>query len=325
MTAVAYGFHEERRSGIGGSDVAAIMGLSPWQSPQDIFEQKLGLAAPTEETPAMRWGTILEDPIAEEYARQTGYKIRRANKVRRHPDYHYMIAHLDRDVTRSDRIVECKSVGKWADMSEWGEPGTDQIPQYYLTQAHHYLVVTGKRFCDVAVLIAGQDFRIYTVEADPEIAQELIEAEAEFWDCVVRMEAPDAQQLDHVRARYRHSFSGEVIEVTRESRELLARYAALKKVLKSGEEEADSLLAEILNAMGHAEAIVETRQDRNGKERMVKLFTAKTQAPMRFDTKAHREQYPEVHAHFMKPSPSRPARLTTEGAKLQPQAEETEA
>ena len=55
----------ERRKGIGGSDVAAIIGLSPWTTPLDIYEQKLGIALPSEETEAMYWGTALEPAIRQ--------------------------------------------------------------------------------------------------------------------------------------------------------------------------------------------------------------------------------------------------------------------
>ena len=50
-----------------------------------------------------------------------------------------------------------------------GEPGTDEIPDYYMTQVQHYLAVTGVKTADVAVLIGGNDFRIYTIEADEEL------------------------------------------------------------------------------------------------------------------------------------------------------------
>jgi putative phage-type endonuclease len=66
-----------RRTGIGGSDIAAILGLSPWRTPLDVYRDKVD-GAEQPETEAMRWGRLLEDVIAREYAVRAGVRIQRA-------------------------------------------------------------------------------------------------------------------------------------------------------------------------------------------------------------------------------------------------------
>ena len=167
----------ERRKGIGGSDVAAIVGLSPWVTALDIYEQKLGVVPPVEQTEAMYWGTLLEPAIRQAYSDRTGFAIEKPDKPFVHPKYSFMRANLDGIVINDNRIAEFKTAST---SHGWGEPGTDEIPEYYLTQVQHYMAVTNKPVCDVALLVAGRDFSIYTVEADKELQEQLIEIEAEF-------------------------------------------------------------------------------------------------------------------------------------------------
>ena len=76
-------FLEIRRHGIGGSDVAAILGLSKFRTALDVFNDKTEKAAPQEETEAMHWGTLLEDVVAKEFAARTGLKVQRITKTLR--------------------------------------------------------------------------------------------------------------------------------------------------------------------------------------------------------------------------------------------------
>src|SRR5215469_14323159 len=92
------GTPEERRTGIGGSDAAAALGLSPWQTPYDLWEQKTGRAPPIEQTEPMLWGHLLEDIVRREYARRTGLEARPVAEMIRHPHRSWMFAHLDGEV-----------------------------------------------------------------------------------------------------------------------------------------------------------------------------------------------------------------------------------
>lgn len=168
----------QRRTGIGGSDAAAALGLSPWKTPYDLWCEKRGLAEPLPPTEPMVWGTLLEPIIAAEYERRTGCMIERLPDLLRHPTWGHMIGHIDGRVVGEPRILEVKTA---RDARNWGEPGSDEIPPYYAVQCHHYLVVTGAQWVDIAVLIGGQDFRIYSIERDDDIAGMLVDQEASFW------------------------------------------------------------------------------------------------------------------------------------------------
>jgi putative phage-type endonuclease len=148
---------EERRSGIGGSDVAPMLGLSPWKTPFALWQDKTGRAVEVEPDEAQRermhFGTVLEDVVAREHAARTGQRVQRVTSMLRHPDVPIALANLDRAIVedgsraRWDQaagrvlgargILECKTAHALAQNSaDWGEPGTDQVPAYYWMQVH---------------------------------------------------------------------------------------------------------------------------------------------------------------------------------------------
>lgn len=180
-------WHMERRLGVGGSDVAPIMGISQWATPLDIYLEKIGERKSNPETKFQRWGKRLEPVIRQEYADVTGRSVRVHTKPLVHPKHDFMRANLDGE-TECGRIFEAKTARIGED---WGDEGTDQVPQSYLFQVQHYMAVTGCKVADIAVLIQGSDFRIYTVEADPEIHEMLVEVEAEFWRQVSERTPPE--------------------------------------------------------------------------------------------------------------------------------------
>lgn len=170
-----------RGNGIGSSDAAVAVGISPYKSPLELWLEKTGRqqAPDLAGNDAVFWGTALEHIIATVYAERTGAKIRRLNAVLQHPQHPFMLANLDRVVVGSG-ILEVKTAGLHS--AQFWEDG---IPESYQCQVLHQLAVTGKEWCDVAVLIAGQDFRVYRVCRDDDKIADLIQREEKFWQCVV--------------------------------------------------------------------------------------------------------------------------------------------
>lgn len=176
----------DRTKYIGGSDIAAILGVSPYKTALEVYLEKRGELAPVaiDDKPAVYFGKVLENTVAHEYRRRTGNRIRRVNVEVVHPEHEFMVGHIDRDVVKSDRIIECKtSDSRLAHL--WGEAGSDQIPDYYLTQCHWYLgLLPAKQAVDVPVLIGGNDFRIYTVLRDDRLIEVLQNQAKAFWRMV---------------------------------------------------------------------------------------------------------------------------------------------
>ena len=97
----------ERRSGIGASEAAAVLGLSPWKTPLALYAEKIGAVAAKDlaaESEAVEWGKRLEEPIAQAYAEKTGRKVVNLGEfaIQRHKDLAFLMCTLDR-VTYSDK------------------------------------------------------------------------------------------------------------------------------------------------------------------------------------------------------------------------------
>jgi putative phage-type endonuclease len=185
--------HERRKSGIGSSEAAAAIGLNPYQTSVELWMHKRGELPPFEGNEATKWGLLLEPAVRQEAAEQTGRVIRLPPQTLVHPTLPFLTCHPDgvSGEGKDLRLYEGKT-SRFGD--DWGEPGTDQIPERYLLQVQHALLVTAIPVADVAVLIGGQDFRLYEVPADAELQATMVEAEREFWEHVQKNIRP---QLDY--------------------------------------------------------------------------------------------------------------------------------
>ena len=182
-----------RKGGIGSSDAAAAVGLHPYKSQLQLWMEKTGrdgnlpVVNPNDDTSPMYWGTLLEPIVAAHYTRRTGHRVRRINAVLQHPEYPWMLANIDREVTGAAdvQILECKTAGIHGSRL-W----RDGVPEYVQLQVMHQLAVTGKQAADVAVLLGGQELQVFRIERDEEMIAQLISLERQFWDYVERGEEP---------------------------------------------------------------------------------------------------------------------------------------
>lgn len=159
-------WHQARANGIGGSEISAVLGISPYESYFSLWHRKKGLIAPVEENEQMRWGKRLEAPIVDEFA-----DLHPEIVVLPSATYHatgrpWHVVNPDRLAINADGEMEVIEVKTSRDAEGWGEEDTDQIPVYYKAQARWYLDALGIRRARVIVLISGSDYREYTVEHD---------------------------------------------------------------------------------------------------------------------------------------------------------------
>lgn len=190
----------ERRTGLGGSDAAPAVGMSKFKTPLELYMDKRG-ELETDETEPMKWGNLLEPVIRQEYANRTGRTVVVPQGIVRHPTVEFAFFTPD-GIADESRVLQCKAA-RTAD--GWGEPGTDEVLMEYLLQVQHEMFVARLPVADIAVLIGGSDFRIYTVEADPDLQQLLMDHEAAFWSRVLRAMPPDPVNRDDVRRRWKIS------------------------------------------------------------------------------------------------------------------------
>ena len=180
---------EERKTGLGGSDAAAVLGLNPWASPLSVYLEKLGLSEPKEENRAMRLGKRMEPVILDEYLRETGGKASLNGRLFRHPEFPEILG--TPDAFREDEAVgvELKWIGDRS-ASQWGESGTDEVPDYYHVQCDVYMAVTNRGAWDLAAIIGGRDLRVYRIERNLALEEELLGRLRAFWRDHVLAQVP---------------------------------------------------------------------------------------------------------------------------------------
>lgn len=236
----------ERKKGIGGSDVAAILGLSKWSTPYQVYADKRGEAEDRPGNVDMLIGTMLEPWLFDEYKRVEGADIQKIGEILYDKEYPFLFANVDG--LREDRVVEFKTA---RDDSEWGQPGTDQCPAAYVLQVQHYMRVADKPLCDIGVLFKSSrvpELVIYRVERDDELLAMVVPKLVEFWQCVVDGVAPVAISSDDANWKYRKS-EPSAIAATDEIAETAAILRQVKADLKDLEEQKDVLEAKIKEYM----------------------------------------------------------------------------
>ncbi|OHU98950.1 endonuclease [Ralstonia solanacearum] len=256
-----------RRTGIGGSDAAAAVGLSPYKSQLELWLEKTGRDAelpkpdPDDPSEPVHWGQLLEPIVAAAYTRQTGNRVRRVNAVLRHPTVPFMLANLDREVIGASdvEILECKTAGEFG-ARHW----QDGVPEYVVLQVQHQLAVTGKQAADVAVLLCGQRLEVHRIERDDVLIGRLIALEAEFWRYVETDTPPPGDGSESADQALRCLYprdSGGTVDFS-EDRQLSGTFAdlvAVREQITALEVSAAKLKQTIQSAMGDASrALFET-------------------------------------------------------------------
>lgn len=200
--------HEEwleyRKQGIGGSDVAAIVGLSRFKSAYSVYLDKIGELPPLEDNPKMKAGRVLEPVIADWFTEETGIRTQEQKWIFQHQEHPFMLANIDRWIPGENAGLEIKNTSEYC-RHDWFDGQTEIIPTEYQLQANHYMAVTNADRWYVAVLIGGWDFQWRIIERDERLIDNLITIEKNFWENHVLAEVPPqvgAQDTDLLNSTY---------------------------------------------------------------------------------------------------------------------------
>ncbi len=123
-----------RKTGIGGSDAAAVCGMNPFSSPMKVFQEKTSGEITEQDSEAVRQGHDLEDYVAKRFMEAAGVKVRRSNYMYRSVEHPFMIADVDRLVVGEDAGLECKTASAYS-ADKWKD---GEIPLHYVIQCMHY-------------------------------------------------------------------------------------------------------------------------------------------------------------------------------------------
>lgn len=297
---------EERRKYIGGSDIAVVMGMSRWKTPLKLWLEKTGQAEPDDlsKVEAVQLGTELEEFVAQKFAKETGKQVRKQSKMYVHKDYPFMVAHIDRLITGTDEILECKTCGsykedEWAEIVETVEIDGKQVekviekvPREYLLQVTWYLGITGKNLGHIAVLIGGQKFKKRKIEFDKELFDVMVEMAKDFWNCVQTKTPPAVTPEDNpVLSEVFANPNDELIE-NQEMEDSIAKLQQVKDDISALIGERDMLEAEIKSAIGeHLGVETEKFKVTWPKYQQTKVDTERLKADGLYNSYANKSSY----------------------------------
>lgn len=308
-------FLAERRTGLGGSDIAAVFNLG-YGCRRRLWLDKTGAAPdfPDEDSGPMKLGRILEPFIAAEYEQKTGRAVM-VEGLLRHPVHEFLIVHIDRTLYDAGRgalsnpgVAEFKAVGR----AVFYRMRREGLPVDYILQLQHGMLVSRRSWGAFAVMNRDNGaIEHWDVERDDAICAEILAEAPAFWATVENGPTPDRLDPDDKRCqtcRYRRSCQG----------------AALMECSASGEMERDDSLLPLLNEFRERQTLAKEADEllEETKEQIKTTLGARTavecgdgkiyyrpQSSLRWDSKALDKAHPELVKDFKKPVESRPLRV----------------
>ncbi len=294
-------FTHDRSKYLGGSDIGAILGLSKYRTPLDVWLEKTGKSNNETNNLPIRFGTFAEEFVASEYVQATGYQVAHQLEPIIHEMHPFLQGHIDRFAfangalanTKPSHLLECKTANPFA-RSDWGDVGSDEVPMSYLAQCHWYLALTQLDRCDLAVLFGNSEFRIYQIDRDLELESTLIEKAVHFWQHHVMTDVPpNPQSLSDYQHLFHTEVAGKTIAASTQDVELITQFHVLTKELGDKEQVLSQIKEQIMAHMGDAEKLCYQDQ--------VLATWKKPKASMRFDSKRFELEHPDLFPIYQSP------------------------
>lgn len=286
---------EQRKKHIGSSDMAAIMGLSPFKNANDVFLEKTQDLDNVEASDAMKRGNYLEGALLDYAEDNLGPIDRDPEHLEFIKDEFHFMDHPDGLLLSNEEPLEGKSVGAYSN-EHWGDAGTDDMPHRVIIQSHFHMICTDQDYCHVPVYLPYREFQMFGVERDKEICEIIIEAGTNFWDNhVLKGIPPDGQPNIGILKRIKREPES-VVDI---DSELVRTWLLHKAAAKEAKVNAESIQAEVVAALGTAEA----GRCEEG------LFTYLQQSRTGIDSKLLKADHPDIAEAYAKISTFRVARL----------------
>ena len=178
---------------IGSSSISAILGLSPWSGPWDVWARIQGLTKFTSNRATTR-GHILEPAIANYYGEQCGCALTPGPEYEETPIYGpepWMHARPDRFAEKDGKewLVEIKSTRKFN--HDWGQTGTPDVPEYYAAQCLWQMALTSHDRTDLAAFATLSDeFRVFTIHRNLKLEKEVVDYARDWYEKHIALNTP---------------------------------------------------------------------------------------------------------------------------------------
>ena len=292
---------QARNKSIGGSDAAAVLGLSKYKSPFALWAEKTGKVIPEDisDKEAVRLGNDLEQYVADRWMEATGKKVRRENNILINEEYPFAHANIDRAVIGEHAGLECKTTSDWNKVKQLR---AGEVPPEWYCQCCHYLAVTGAERWYLACVAFGAGFFCFTIERNQAEVDALVAAESDFWELVTSNTQPaldgSESSQEAVKAMYPDS-SDRQIDLTGLAASILT-VELLQQRIKEAETTMEKHKSLICNAMQDADKGIYGDY----------TVSWKTQVRSTFDRKKWEKDHGQIPDQYFKKSTFRPFKLS---------------
>lgn len=305
-----------RRSGLGASETAAVLGLSPWKTALDVYLDKTGPepVADVETSEATAWGNLLEPVVARRTVRvhpELG-KLVPTPGLLAHPEHSWMLATIDFGLadrgSRSAPVRELLEV-KTTSVHNYRANWIDGVPPAMIqVQCQQQMAVTGLDVAWVTCFVGGDSgpgrlAKPYPVQRSEAVIEQLITYGGAWWsEFVLAGKRPEPTFADRSKlaALYPADDSLDSVPVTDELETALADLLDARRRIKEEEEREAAAVFKLKTAMGSRTAIAGPDGD--------VLVTWKEQTSRRLDQKALAADHPELVKQYKRP-PAEPTRF----------------
>ncbi len=250
----------DRRHFIGGSDAAAVLGVSKWKSPFQLYQEKIGEfieKTDSEREKVFKRGKRFESTVIDmllDELKDRGHDVNIIARNQRYEDAEkpFLACELDLELSIDGQELngEIKTVNQFA-AKDWGTAETDEMPIYYTAQVMHGLMVKPRQKAIVAALIGVDDLRIYFVDRDDETIAGIRAKEIEFWDRVQNRNPPEPSNADDLNWLYKKD-DGAQLEADDKLLFVCQRIKDIKAQEKLLEQEKELLITQAKRQMGNA-------------------------------------------------------------------------
>lgn len=289
-----------RKSGIGGSDVAAIMGVSKYRTAYDVWRDKVTDEIREEQSSVLKIASYLEDYAAKEYEAATGRKTRRLNVELVHDTHKFLKGNIDRQILldrkRGMGILECKALSTY----NFRNVKMHGLPADYICQMQHYFLCGNGVYLWGAFAIVNRDsgeLLTFEVFPDKQFHEEEIRICVPFWtECVAKNIPPVIESAAENKVSIAPAYTGIVTDLSDDAE--LNALAAQRIENAALVDEAKALLAQtdalIAEKLGDYEA-VECKGAR---------IYYKSSSRTGIDTDRLKKEKPEIYKEFSKTTES---------------------
>ena len=281
---------EIKKNGIGGSEIAAIVGFSKWTSPYELWLEKTGVVEPEDKSDneAVYWGTVQEETVAKEFAKRTGKKVRKQGIIQ-DEEVPYFLASVDRVIDGENAILECKTANAYA-KDAWKD---DNIPDNYYCQVQWYCGITGADRAYIAVLIGGNHFVWKTVERNDNDIEQLRKAGKDFWEKVQKNIVPEVDGSEAcqqaLQQRYETSKPDTLIAFDSKAKEMFELYDRACALMDEAKQQKTLAENYFKNELGENEA---------GEYMERKVTWKPVKARVSFNTESFKADHPDLYEKY---------------------------